>query len=96
MIELRSQYDQKGRQFAQDMIFADGSLVGFVGHHKGAKIMLIRSVSEVEQIEIEARVMAKFGADAYTANAPQVVPEPARMPMPEPDEPEEEEVDFDG
>jgi len=54
----------------QDRIFVDGLHVGYVGHEPGSYIQLIKPVSEVEQTEIEARLLARHGKESPTAGPP--------------------------
>lgn len=80
MIELRQHIGNSigsGREvkLSQDMILVDERLVGFIEHRKDAPIQLIEKVSEAEQAEIEARVVAKFGQEPETVGPPIVVTE---------------------
>jgi hypothetical protein len=54
----------------QDRILVDGHCVGYIGHKKGDVIQLISPVSEAERVEIEARVIAKFGGEGETVGPP--------------------------
>lgn len=69
-------------------VYVDGLHAGFIGFAEGSKLLLTRSFSELERIEIQQKVMELIGRDAVDSSS---VPDvPAELF----EEPESEDSDF--
>ena len=75
IVELRPQpagINEKGEQqyFAQDRIIIDGRLAGYLSHHEGAPICLIRKFDDDQIAEIERQIGGDSGRVKQVPDVP--------------------------